>query len=88
MAKKTVLILTLLVIIGGLLTMACNPPPPPPAAHCSQGFWKNKGYEIFGPYDKSVYYIRGPHMNILRDQRTLELNQQFYWEGADDYCLD
>lgn len=83
MVRKSVLILILLVIIGGLLTMACHPPR---TAHCSQGFWKNRGHKLFGPYDRTDLYEKGPGSEAIRDARTAELNWQFWW--ADDYCLE
>lgn len=83
MARKSVLLIMVLVILGGLLSMACNPPDP---AHCSQGFWKNRGHFHFGDYNTDALYVRGPGSGAIRDARTAELNQMFWW--ADQFCLD
>ena len=87
MVRKSMLFIMLLVIIGGLLSMACDPPDP---ASCSQGFWKNKGYKIFGsqyPADAlEALSARGYGSEAIRDEMTAYLNWKF-WQ-ADDFCLD
>lgn len=87
MLRKSVLFIMLLVIVGGLLTMACHPPR---TAHCSQGFWKNKGYKIYGDQYPAgaleALSSRGYGSEAIRDEMTAYLNWKF-WQ-ADDYCLD
>ena len=80
MMRKSVLLLTLIIIVAGLLTMACIPPP----AHCSPGFWKNKGHKIYGPYDRTDLYARGPGSDEIRHAAAAELNADH--TDADMYC--
>jgi hypothetical protein len=88
MRNKTKVILFAIVILC-LLSIAADCVP---TAHCSQGFWKNKGYKIFheSPYWPADSYpdlfVRGPGSEAIRDAATRDFNQSFWM--ADEYCMD
>ena len=83
MIRKSIVFVTLLIIIAGILTLACTPPPP---ASCSPGFWKNRGYDLFGPYDTTDLHAKGPGSGAIRHARADQLNSKF--PNADMYCND
>ena len=83
MKRKFQLVIFVIVVLS-ILSIACYCPPP--HAHCSPGFWKNRGHTIYGAYDDSDLYAKGPGSDAIRHAFAEYMN--YLHPDADCYCMD